>query len=129
MALPSYVVVVTASNHPELLDRAVWRRFQVRLELPQPSQAQIEEWFARFEKRHNLPPCKEGQPLGLSPRILAQRLRGLSFAEVEDFGADVLRRAVLDQPSEDVKKIVERKLRQCKRQFKPVQLGENGEIP
>ncbi len=32
-ALPSYVVVVAASNHPELLDRAVWRRFQVRLDL------------------------------------------------------------------------------------------------
>jgi len=30
-ALPSYVVVVTATNHPELLDRAVWRRFQMRL--------------------------------------------------------------------------------------------------
>jgi len=27
-SLPSYVVVITASNHPELLDRAVWRRFQ-----------------------------------------------------------------------------------------------------
>ena len=26
--LPDYVVVVAASNHPELLDRAVWRRFQ-----------------------------------------------------------------------------------------------------
>jgi AAA+ superfamily predicted ATPase len=36
-ALPSYVVVVTASNHPELLDRAVWRRFQLRLELPMPN--------------------------------------------------------------------------------------------
>ena len=37
-ALPSYVVVVTASNHPELLDRAVWRRFQIRLELAPPTQ-------------------------------------------------------------------------------------------
>ena len=44
-ALPSYVVVVSASNHPELLDRAVWRRFQVRLELPRPRQGQIEDWF------------------------------------------------------------------------------------
>lgn len=28
-ALPSYVIVVAASNHPELLDRAAWRRFQL----------------------------------------------------------------------------------------------------
>ena len=33
-ALPSYVTVIVASNHPELLDRAVWRRFQLRLHLP-----------------------------------------------------------------------------------------------
>ena len=109
-ALPSYVVVVTASNHPELLDRAVWRRFQIRLELPQPTQGQIEEWFKRFQKR-------TGHPLGLSPRSLAQRLRGLSFAEVEDFGTDVLRRIVLDQPDADFKYIVERRLRHWKKRF------------
>ena len=40
-ALPSYVVVVAASNHPELLDRAAWRRFQIRLELDRPTQRQI----------------------------------------------------------------------------------------
>ena len=34
--LPSYVVTVAATNHAELLDRAVWRRFQLRLSLPQP---------------------------------------------------------------------------------------------
>ena len=103
-ALPSYVVVVTASNHPELLDRAVWRRFQVRLELPLPKQGQIEEWFKRFE-------TQTGQALGLSPRSLAQRLKGLSFAEVEDFGTDVLRRIMLDQPNADIKNIVEQRLR------------------
>ncbi len=73
------MVVVTASNHPELLDRAVWRRFQIRLELPMPKQGQIEKWFKRFENRSK-------HTLGLSPRSLAQRLKGLSFAEVEDFG-------------------------------------------
>ena len=36
---------MTASNHPDLLDRAVWRRFQIRLELSYPTQGQIEEWF------------------------------------------------------------------------------------
>lgn len=113
-ALPSYVVIVTASNHPELLDRAVWRRFQVRLELPPPKQGQIEEWFRRFEKQH-------GHALGLSPRSLAQKLSGLSFAEIEGFGTDVLRKVVLDQPEADVKKIVESRLRYWKGQFKPEQ--------
>lgn len=109
-ALPSYVVVVTASNHPELLDRAVWRRFQVRLELPLPKQGQIEEWFRRFEER-------TGQSLGLSIRGLAQQLKGLSFAEIADFGNDVLRGIVLSQPTGVSKKIVEQRLRQWKRRI------------
>ena len=109
-ALPSYVVVVTASNHPELLDRAVWRRFQVRLELPMPKQGQIEEWFKRFEKR-------TGHSLGLSLRSLAQRLKGLSFAEVEDFGTEILRKVVLEQPDADINNIVEKHLRQWKKRF------------
>lgn len=118
-ALPSYVVVVTASNHPELLDRAVWRRFQIRLELPPPTQRQIEEWFRRFAKRHDLAAGNAGSPLGFSPRSLAQRLGGLSFAEVEDFGTDVLRRVVLDEPGADPKAIVERRLRHWKKRYAP----------
>ena len=109
-ALPSYVVVVTASNHPELLDRAAWRRFQVRIELPMPKQGQIEEWFKGFESRSE-------HTLGLTPRSLAQRLRGLSFAEVEDFGNDVLRRIVLGQPNSDAKKITEQTLNQWNKRY------------
>lgn len=109
-ALPSYVVVVTASNHPELLDRAVWRRFQIRMELPAPKQGQIEEWFRRFEKR-------TGHGLGHSPRSLAQTLKGLSFAEIEDFGTDVLRRFVLNQPGADIGKVTERCIAQWKKRF------------
>jgi SpoVK/Ycf46/Vps4 family AAA+-type ATPase len=111
-ALPTYVVVVTASNHPELLDRAVWRRFQIRVDLPMPKQSQIEEWFKRFEKR-------TGHTLGLSSHTLAQSLRGLSFAEVEDFGTDVLRRIALSQPDADAKKIARQCLAQWKKRFTP----------
>jgi len=117
-ALPSYVVVVTASNHPELLDRAVWRRFQIRVELPNPKQSQIEEWFLRFEKR-------TGQTLGLTPRILAQNLKGLSFAEIEDFGIDVMRRFVLNQPTADMIEITTRCLKQWKERFKLKNLDPN----
>ncbi len=119
-ALPSYVVVVTASNHPELLDRAVWRRFQVRLELPMPRQGQIEEWFRRFETR-------TGCRLALSPRSLAMRLRGLSFAEIEDFGMDVLRKVLLDQPNANILRITEQRLRHWSKRFTVKQLDANEE--
>src|SRR4030095_100639 len=39
--LPSYVIAVAATNHGELLDRAVWRRFQMRLSMPAPRKADI----------------------------------------------------------------------------------------
>jgi SpoVK/Ycf46/Vps4 family AAA+-type ATPase len=117
-ALPSYVVVVAASNHPELLDRAVWRRFQIRLELPMPKQVQIEEWFKRFEKR-------VGHSLGLPLGTLAKSLKGLSFAEVEDFGTDVLRRIALTQPAVGNKKITEDCLNQWKERFTLKKSSEN----
>src|SRR5260370_12429021 len=37
--LPSYVIIVAATNHAELLDRAVWRRFQLRIYIPPPDVA------------------------------------------------------------------------------------------
>ena len=114
-ALPSYVVAVAATNHPELLDRAVWRRFQVRLELPAPSTAQIEAWFRGFEKRH-------GIRLGISTRGLATRLAGMSFGEVEDFGLDVLRSVAMARPDSDVKGIVTRRLQHWGKRFIPEQV-------
>ena len=45
--LPSYVIVIAASNHAELLDRAVWRRFQVRLAFPAPNRANVEVFLDR----------------------------------------------------------------------------------
>lgn len=119
-ALPSYVVVVTATNHPELLDRAVWRRFQLRLRLPPPTPAQVQEWFRRFEERL-------GVKLGVASSTIGKRLRGLSFAEIEQFGLDVQRRYVLTLPDADIKRIVEERLKQWEHRFslsKPT--GEEG---
>lgn len=109
-ALPSYVVAVTATNHPELLDRAVWRRFQLRLELLPPSEAEAEEWFRRFEQR-------VGAKLGLAPRTLATKLKGVSYSELEQFALDVQRRYVLEQPVADAKKIIRKRLQQWQQRF------------
>ena len=109
-ALPSHVVVVTATNHPELLDRAVWRRFQLRLHLPPPSLTQVQEWFRRFEARL-------GVKLGMSAGALGKRMKGLSFSEIEQFGLDVQRRYVLTLPDTDIRRIVEERLKQWGQRF------------
>jgi len=93
--LPSYVVVITATNHPELLDRAVGRRFQLRLNLKRPDTRQISEWLRLFETRTSI---------HISP-ALAQRLEGISFSELEDLALHVARRAVLS-PNVRKEKIV-----------------------
>jgi AAA+ superfamily predicted ATPase len=91
-SLPSYVVVIGASNHPELLDKAVWRRFQVRLELPLPGTSQLLALLRRFEASLSL-------SLGISDRGARDHLGGLSYGELEEFCHDVKRRIVLDGPS------------------------------
>ena len=98
-SLPSYVVVITATNHPELLDRAVWRRFQIRFNLPKPSQKSVFQWLRRFENEID-------QPFGYSHKYLAEQLKGVSFAELEEFCLMVKRRYVLSLPNANVKSIL-----------------------
>lgn len=99
-SLPSHVIVVGATNHPELLDRAVWRRFQVRLRLPPPTPAEIAQWLKAFETRI-------GQSFGFKHSTLARKLKGLNFAELEEFGISVYRKYVLSLPVADMAKIVD----------------------
>lgn len=101
-ALPSYVVVVTATNHPELLDRAVWRRFDLRLQLPAPDVKQISDWIDRFEERL-------GEQLGDLRPVIIRSLSGRSFAELERLGLDVQRRRVLDDHA-PIRRLVQRQL-------------------
>lgn len=103
--LPTHVVAIGATNHPELLDRATWRRFQVRMELPQPTQVGLAAWFDTFAKRI-------GVPLGYSSATLAKQLAGSSFADAEEFGMSAFRQYVLEQPDAKMKVIIARVLSQ-----------------
>ena len=97
--LPSYVVVVAASNHPELLDRAIWRRFQLLLELPKPSQKMIEDWLGRYSAR-------VGGVFNGNRQLIAKRLVGASFADVEEFALGVSRERILRGPKSDARQAV-----------------------
>lgn len=109
-SLPSHVVVVTATNHPELLDRAVWRRFQLRLELPSPTSKQSEAWLKRFQEQL-------GHPLGFTAKALAAELAPANFSELQQFCEDVHRRYILALPSGNVKGIVRERLQQWRKKF------------
>ncbi len=108
--LPSYVVVITASNHPELLDRAVWRRFQIRLNLKPPSNKQIECFIELFTK-------KTGVKFNYDIRGLSEELSNYSFSEVEEFCTDVLRQAVLTHKQGTIQNIISEKLEQWQTKF------------
>lgn len=101
--LPPHVLLVGATNHGELLDRAAWRRFQIRAELQAPSRAQATRFLERLAARM-------GGDLGYAPRTLADKLAGASFSDLEEFALDVRRRAVLEFPDSDLKRIVKERL-------------------
>jgi SpoVK/Ycf46/Vps4 family AAA+-type ATPase len=102
--LPSHVMVIGATNHGELLDRAVWRRFQIRMNLPLPTQAALIEWLEKFERRINT-------SLNYSHSELAKKLRGSNFAEIEEFAMSAYRQYVLEQPNANMREIVSQSLK------------------
>lgn len=105
--LPSYTIVIGASNHPELLDRAVWRRFQIRLELPMPIKEEIKQWLELFEKRYAM-----AFEYDLSK--LADELKGNNFGDIETFALSVMRKHVLSLPNTNIKSIVSSELKNLK---------------
>lgn len=102
--LPSYTVVIAATNHPELLDRAVWRRFQLRLDLPAPTQEELVLYFSNFIE--NI-----GRKIKITPESIAKRLGNVSYAEAEQFTLDVRRRLILSMEQLPIASIIEEQLR------------------
>jgi SpoVK/Ycf46/Vps4 family AAA+-type ATPase len=107
--LPPHVILVGATNHGELLDRAAWRRFQVRVDLKAPTRAQATAYLETLSQRF-------GGDLGYAPRTIADRLTGASYAELEEFALDVRRRAILALPDGNLRQIVQERMEQWRSQ-------------
>ena len=122
--LPSYTVVIAATNHAELLDRAVWRRFQVRLALNPPTRRDLTAYVARFADSLD-------EPLGQTPATIARSLGAVSYAEAEEFCRDVRRRSVLAMGAKTLDVIVTERLKLWKEQVRASAHGEttDGGVP
>lgn len=102
--LPSYCILVGATNHPELLDRATWRRFEFRLVLDKPTEPQLVEFFG--DKLRSL-----GSSSGYTAKRLVSAIDVSSFSEAETFFLDVRRRLVLAQGQASLRAIIDDRVR------------------
>ena len=117
--LPSYTILAAATNHPELLDRASWRRFQLRLALPMPDSRARARYIETFAERFN-------ERLGYSPATLAKQLGRISYAEIEQFCLDLQRRHLLSLAEKPLRKIVSEQLRVWTERAKAGRQGQKG---
>lgn len=80
-------MTIGATNHPKLLDSAVWRRFSVQIQFPLPS------YTARLDIA-----SKYALPLSISEselKIISALLDGCSGAEIEEFMIAYKKRAAI----------------------------------
>lgn len=87
-SLDDRAIVIAATNHPQLLDPAIWRRFPYKIDLALPNAAVREDLW-----RHFLTEDDEASPL---PPVLAQISEGLSGADIQNIAHAARRQAVLD---------------------------------
>ena len=99
--LPPSTIVVAATNHPGMLDRAAWRRFQIRLQLEAPNRTELAEYF---ESR-----CRRSPRLRVDAPAAAEALEGTSYAEAAEFCDDVERQQVL-RPEQDPESLFKERL-------------------
>lgn len=97
-SLPSYVVAIAATNHDSLLDKAAWRRFQVKVDIPKPTRNNLELFFQHFE-------IERGFEFGILPSTLAKKTLGLSYSEAEELALEIYRQYVLNIPQDNPKEI------------------------
>lgn len=74
---PSAGLIVATTNHPSLLDPAVWRRFEMRIDFPLPDEATLKEAVLKY---------LDGDLQVITTNwdsVLVAILKGMSFSDVE----------------------------------------------
>jgi SpoVK/Ycf46/Vps4 family AAA+-type ATPase len=87
---PAGGLLLSATNHPDLLDPAVWRRFEVVVDFPMPDAKSIEAAVERFSD-HKLVDKDAWR------QILAIVFQGRSFSDIERLLTSARRAATLNE--------------------------------
>lgn len=114
--LPSYCVLIGATNHPELLDRAAWRRFEVKLNLDHPTDEQLTHYFSDSLKQFN-------DKTGYTAKRLKSAIEPRSFSDAETFILDVKRRIALTQGASTLRTIIDDRVKSWSMRHKKELVG------
>ena len=87
-SLSDDIVTIAATNHPHLLDPAIWRRFPYKAELGFPNQEVRENLWIHFLFQGNADRSEDAQ-------VLARVSDGLSGADIENIALAARRRTIL----------------------------------
>ncbi len=88
---PSHSVVIAATNHAEMLDKAIWRRFDRAIEIPLPD---VEERKKLWESELDYKQLQLTDELTL---VLAKVTEGLSAADICRLSERILRQYIIDE--------------------------------
>lgn len=83
--LPEDCILIAATNHPEIVDVALMRRFQLKLKYEMPTQEQLDNYYDNLlfsfpDKYRNI-----------------QRKYGISYAEAQDFVKTAMKKQIIEE--------------------------------
>lgn len=87
-------ILVAATNHQELLDDAIWRRFQTIIEVPKPEESEIEKLLQRIINVMDMQNVTAKQQA-----IIIQQMKGLSYSEIQTLTQNVVKQKIIRNES------------------------------
>lgn len=83
-------MLIGATNHTEMLDRAVVRRFQHHWTLPKPCENTISNWFELFSLRY------PHLPIQAHKEDLLKMCNDMSLSDIEKTLANICRKMIIE---------------------------------
>lgn len=87
-------ILIAATNHHELLDDAIWRRFQTIIEVPKPAETEIFQLLTRTALALDSSQIKKKHF-----NIIVKELSGFSYSDVQNLGQNVVKQKIIKDES------------------------------
>lgn len=87
---PNHSIIIGATNHPEFLDDAIWRRFDLKIEIPLPNEEhRLKLWTSKFNNEFSKIPDSILEAISIA-------IGRISPSDINQISEKVLRRVLVD---------------------------------